>query len=363
MRNLKRMKVCTCRLCLAMLLSSCGIKIVIKKGSDGSDVKAETGYSSIANLYDEKFLSGLQKDARIELDNCLQGTDYKVKNIKVVFHSRSYIQSLEYNSRENIYYGFTLSELEEKFQGKPFMFNVDENGRTVVEELKGVSVYDLNTMVRNYAIGAGTIVVCITLSAATGGAASVVFATAAENALKQGVITATIVGVARGGITYYNTGDKDEAIFQAKMGASEGFKWGAICGAVSGGQKGWKNSLGVRNKIAGTGREQKVLRELSKSYPASEGYKVMSECYLRDSTGKILTDPLTGAARRIDHVLTQDGRIVKMIEVTSKTADKTAQIAKEKAIRNIGGNFIKDPETGTLMRIPDGIETIIERLE
>ena len=95
------------------------------------------------------------------------------------------------------------------------------------------------------------------------------------------------------------------------------------------------------NKEEGLRREAEVEEELEKKYPESEGYEIVSEAYLRDSEGKIVRDPETGEARRIDFVVVKDGQVVDSIEVTSETADKTGQTAKEERIRDAGGNYIR----------------------
>jgi len=118
--------------------------------------------------------------------------------------------------------------------------------------------------------------------------------------------------------------------------------------------------LPIQNKIDGLQREADVLDELKEQYPEDEGYEILSEVYLRDSEGNIVKDPVTGEARRIDFVVVKDGKVVDSIEVTSKTADKTEQTAKEERIRENGGNYIKDSD-GNLVRIPDNVHTRIER--
>jgi hypothetical protein len=40
-----------------------------------------------------------------------------------------------------------------------------------------------------------------------------------------------------------------------------------------------------------------------------------------------------------------------LYEVTSPTADKTAQIAKEDRVRQAGGTYIKDRQTGNLIDV------------
>ena len=114
------------------------------------------------------------------------------------------------------------------------------------------------------------------------------------------------------------------------------------------------------NKEEGLRREAEVEEELEKKYPESKGYEIVSEAYLRDSEGNIVRDPETGEARRIDFVVVKDGIVVDSIEVTSETADKTGQTAKEERIREAGGNYIKTSD-GSLAKYPDNLHTTIER--
>ena len=125
-----------------------------------------------------------------------------------------------------------------------------------------------------------------------------------------------------------------------------------------------RSDIGIRNKEEGCRRERKVEKELEDRYPESEGYKIIKEAYLRDKDGNIVRDPEPPyKARRIDFVVVKDGKVVDSIEVTSKTAPKEAQSAKEERIRENGGNYIKDPDTGELIQIPDSVHTRIERRE
>lgn len=116
----------------------------------------------------------------------------------------------------------------------------------------------------------------------------------------------------------------------------------------------------IQNKLDGLEREHEVEKELEEQYPPEEGYSIISEAYLRDENGNIVKDPETGQARRIDFVVVKDGKVVDSVEVTSKTADKSEQTAKENRIRENGGNYIKDND-GNLIRIPDNVTTRIER--
>lgn len=152
------------------------------------------------------------------------------------------------------------------------------------------------------------------------------------------------------GIVYAETGKKSDTQAEGTDKQSDGRET--------------KSDIGIQNKKEGCRREDEVGKELEDRYPESEGYKVIKEAYLRDKDGNIVRDPEPPyKARRIDFVVVKDGKVVDSIEVTSKTAPKEAQSAKEERIRENGGNYIKDPDTGELIRIPDSVHTRIERRE
>jgi len=111
--------------------------------------------------------------------------------------------------------------------------------------------------------------------------------------------------------------------------------------------------IGVRNKQEGTERENKVFEELKTNYPEDQGYKIHNECYIRDKSGNIIKDTDSGEARRIDFVVTKDGKSIESVEVTSPTAPKDKQIEKESRIRDNGGNYIKDTKTNEIIPLGD----------
>ena len=115
------------------------------------------------------------------------------------------------------------------------------------------------------------------------------------------------------------------------------------------------------NRISGAAREEAVASELADKYPPESGYHIERECFLRDETGKITVDPNTGESRRVDFEIIKDGEVVKSVEVTSETADKTAQLAKEERIRDTGGNYIVDHRTGELVRFAPDVKTEVIR--
>lgn len=117
------------------------------------------------------------------------------------------------------------------------------------------------------------------------------------------------------------------------------------------------------NREVGAAREGVVFKRLCKAFPSAEGYVILPQPYLRDAHGTILKDMVTEEARRIDFVVLHKKSVVKSFEVTSLTAPKGEQLAKESRIRMEGGNYILNPETRELAYFPKKLATKVWRLE
>ena len=102
------------------------------------------------------------------------------------------------------------------------------------------------------------------------------------------------------------------------------------------------------NAVDGAARERRVHDKLTGHFKDAS---VQRERMLRTADGKKAIDPLTGEGRRIDHAVIQSGEARYLVETTSKTADKAAQLAKEARIRANGGTFIRDKVTRELIDI------------
>lgn len=166
------------------------------------------------------------------------GDDYVVDKVEAIYISQEYLDELAYNSKANVYFGYTLSELEDVFQGQRYVFTVGEDGHTTAVPFED---YDdtFDQVVRNVAVGTGVILVCVTISAVTAGAgmpaASMIFAVAAEKGTEAALSGAVIGGISEAAFTGLQTGDMNQALNAGILGASEGFKLGAIGGAIGGG--------------------------------------------------------------------------------------------------------------------------------
>lgn len=169
----------------------------------------------------------------------LNSEEYFVENVSAVYISKEYLDEVSFNSQSNIYFGYTLAELDEIFQGTKYIFTLSESGTTTVQELQEIEDVSTETMLKNVAIGTGVILVCVTVSVVSAGvgapAVSMIFAASATTAQTFALSSAAFGGISAGVVRGIETGDFDEALEAATMGATEGFKWGAFSGAIVGG--------------------------------------------------------------------------------------------------------------------------------
>lgn len=112
-----------------------------------------------------------------------------------------------------------------------------------------------------------------------------------------------------------------------------------------------------QNRFDGTRRQEEYRQEMAEIYGEEN---VLTERYLRNADGNIVRDPQTGEARRLDCVVVNGQCGTFTSEVTSPTAIKTEQIEKEERIREQGGTFVENPNTGELIEVP---LSTVERIE
>ena len=280
-------------LCTAFLFAACGNEEVLNtsqavttdtldKGTITEDVEVEFDIAS------PELLTYMEETIYIELIEKLNSEKYFVENVQAVYISKEYLEEIEYNSKENIYFGYTLSEVEAAFSGEKYVFTLGDNGMTTV---KVFEPYDdsFDKVIKNVTIGTGVILVCVTVSVATGGVApavSLVFAASAKTGAIIGASSGVFSGVAAGVVTGISTKDFDESLKAATLAASEGFKWGAISGAISGGAdatialKGVTTNGLTMNQAAMIQRETKLPLDFIKSFHSVDEYNVYKEAGL-----------------------------------------------------------------------------------
>ena len=224
-----------------LVLTSCGTtvseQVVAESEQTDSYVKPET--LEFSGLDDPNLLPYFDDTVYTNLIEDINSDDFFIENVESTYISKEFIEEKLYNSQENIYFGFNLHDLENQFEGEKYVFSLGENNETVVKPFKAYDDSFEKTIIKNVAIGTGVILTCVTISVVTGGtgaaAVSVIFASSAKTAATFAVSGSLISGVSAGIITGIQTKNFDKAITTAATKASEGFKWGAISGALAGG--------------------------------------------------------------------------------------------------------------------------------
>lgn len=189
------------------------------------------------NLDDPDLLRYVEDRVYADLIHDLSN-DYFVENISTVYISKEYLEEVSYNSQSNVFFGYTLAELNEQFQGTRYIFTLDGAGKTTVQALE---TYDdtFAKVLKNVAIGSGVILICITASAISGGAGapamSMIFAMSAKTGTAMALSTGGVGALASGIVTGIQTQNFDEAVKAAALAGSEGFMLGAISGVIGGG--------------------------------------------------------------------------------------------------------------------------------
>ena len=119
----------------------------------------EEDMPEFAGLDDTTLLTYLEDTVYTNLVTELDNEMYFVENVSAIYISKEYLEEVEYNSQENIYFGYTLSELDEYFQGTRYVFTLGDDGQTIVTEFQEYDdTYD--QILKNVAIGTGVILIC-----------------------------------------------------------------------------------------------------------------------------------------------------------------------------------------------------------
>lgn len=285
--------------------------------SEASKGAAPAPDIEFSGLDDENLQRYIKDTLYTALVEDLNSDQYYVENVDTKYISKEYLKELTANSKENIYFGYTLSALEQQFQGTKYVFTVGDDGHTIVHAFEDYDdTYD--QVVQNVAIGTGVILVCVTVSAVIGGAApavSMVFAVSAKTAAGAAVSGGVIGGSMAGISTAISTGDVSKAIDAAALGGSEGFKWGAIGGAVTGGagefsalRGATRNGL-TMNEAATVQRDAKYPLEIIRRFKSMDEYNIYKEAGLEVK----LVDGKSSLVRPIDLTI-RDGNGLTNLE-------------------------------------------------
>ncbi|MDO4989933.1 MAG: HNH/ENDO VII family nuclease [Eubacteriales bacterium] len=315
----------------------------------GAPTEYKTITPEFSGLSDPELLTYLEDDIYSELVADLDSDEYFVENVSAVYVSKEYLEELAYNSKTNIFFGYSLEDLDAQFQGTRYAFTLGPDGDTIVRPFEAYDdTYD--TILRNVAIGSGVILVCVTVSVVSGGvgapAVSMIFAASAKTgtvmALSGGAfggITAGIIKIlesedrdeilkytAVGGLTgafirVLESEDRDEILKAMALGSSEGFMWGAISGSLRGGISEASALAGATlnglsmNEAAIIQKESKLPLSFIKNFHSVEEYEIYKTAGLNaERIGGVLTysrpiDMDSVITDRYGHTMTNADRI------------------------------------------------------
>lgn len=288
-RILALLLICSLILCSCTSTDSNSDKEIAEKNDEYIDVSKLEQEISYEELSDPNLLTYVENAVYTELITDLDSEEFFVENVEAIYYSKEYLEELEYNSKSNIYFGYTLAEIDEIFEGERYVFTLGEDGKTTI---KAFEKYD-NTyeqMIKNVVTGAGVILICVTVSAVTAGGApavSMIFAASAKTGTIMGLSSGALGGVASGIVTGIETGDLEQAIKVAALDGSEAFKWGVITGAISGGVnqtialKGATMNGLTMNEAAIIQRESKYPLDVIKQFHSVEEYNVFKNANLK----------------------------------------------------------------------------------
>ena len=198
-------------------------------------VEFEPEYES---LNDSELLTYVEDAVYREAIDSLDSDEYIVEDVEAVYISKEYLEELAYNSKSNIFFGYTIAELDEVFEGKKYVFTLGEDGTTVVQEQEELEEFDVGKMLTDLAVGTGIVLVCVTVTTAASavgapaaittffaGSAKVAKILASESPkIVRALISAVVLGV--------GSGDVNKGVESGVKSLASEYKWTAFAGKI-----------------------------------------------------------------------------------------------------------------------------------
>ncbi len=231
-------------LCLALALQGCGAPAQSSSNEESASAQQtsavqQTSQTAETNqkISDAAFVQNLQDSVYNlivdDLDENGNEKQYEVQEVKAVYLSKEYIEQHSFNSKETKFFGSTLAELEAKFGDQKYVFDLDENGKTVChavddfdntfEKVSQVALLGTGVVLISVTILCATSVVPATaLVACTGPAASAITVNQAQIALLA----------ASSAVAMFDKGDVGEAAKDIAFDTGSDFIMQAIGGTT-----------------------------------------------------------------------------------------------------------------------------------
>lgn len=95
------------------------------------------------SLCDENLLLQVENLVYRETVQALNSEEYVVENVSAVYISKEYLDEVAFNSQSNVYFGYTLAELDEVFQGTRYIFTLGDDGNTTFGNFRRLMIMQL----------------------------------------------------------------------------------------------------------------------------------------------------------------------------------------------------------------------------
>lgn len=173
------------------------------------------------DISDPKFLEYIEDTLSFELKNNLDDEIYTLEDIETVFYSKEYLEELEYNTQSNIYFGYTLDDIDKKFEGERYVFTLGEDGKTTIIPFEE---YDdtFDGVLKAVAIGSGVFFLCATVKvAASAGAVTAMskVKTMFVVVKEKNVVRILSAGLLNGVVEGINSGEIEAVVKATAVGA------------------------------------------------------------------------------------------------------------------------------------------------
>ena len=101
-------------------------------------------------------LSTTAEEVEDKIENC------EVSDVQVQYLTKTYLKHLNYNSQETLFFGYSLSELDSRFQSAPYLFTIEDGETVVVEDESRKGIPTLSEMLVSSMGDYGGLLVTIT---------------------------------------------------------------------------------------------------------------------------------------------------------------------------------------------------------
>lgn len=209
-------------------------------------VEEEITTPTFKTMESEGLLEYVEDTIYTNLVDNLDSEEFFIEEVSTRYVSKDYLDESKYNSLENIFFGYNINDLNKEFLGSKFVFTLDENGNTTVLPMETIDSNTYEQVIKNVAVGSGVILVSVSVALVTknlpasisaGKTVRLVFTVSSAGAKAGTVLALQSAGVAAsisGFIEAMRTGDIEQIKESMLLAASEGFKFGAIGGVVTG---------------------------------------------------------------------------------------------------------------------------------